>query len=580
MTNQLKMATVSAILTLLQRGWSQRRIARELGVNRETVGRYVEVARSQKASDMASGTGDASKPTNAPIGSGSAEGSADELGLLGEASSTRKPANAPIGSEANPGGVGAAEASPTLSPGESIALRPPAAGGRPGPDSQCEPYRTIVEGKLAQGLTAQRIYQDLVAEHGFTSRYHSVRRFVKRLRQGRPLPFRRMEVEPGREAQVDFGAGAPVVTAEGKRRRTHVLRVVLSHSRKGYSQAVFRETTEALIECLENAFRRFGGAPRTVVLDNLRAAVRHPDWYDPELVPRLEAFCRHYGTVILPTKSYTPRHQGKIERGIGYVKGNALKGRTFPSLEKENGHLLDWETRVADTRLHGTTRQQVAHLFAQAERPALLPLPIERFPFFHESTRSVHWDGHVEVAKAYYSVPAVHVGREVWARWDSRLVRIFTLRMELIAVHVRHEPGRFSTEPGHIHAQKISGVERGTAWLLRRADLVGSEASRWAQAMLAHRGIQGVRVLVGLLSLANRHGAAAVDQACAIALTHGAWRLRTIRELVKRTDVKQEQFDFIQTHEIIRDLGQYGQFVRDVLRQEPTGGDELTEVIS
>ena len=152
MTNQLEMATVSAILTLLQRGWSQRRIARELGVNRETVGRYVEVARSQKASDMASGTGDASKPANAPIGSGSAEGSADELGLLGEASSTRKPANAPIGSEANPGGVGAAEASPTSSPGESIALRPPAAGGRPGPDSQCEPYRAIIEGKLAQGL--------------------------------------------------------------------------------------------------------------------------------------------------------------------------------------------------------------------------------------------------------------------------------------------------------------------------------------------------------------------------------------------------------------------------------------------
>ena len=446
-----------------------------------------------------------------------------------------------------------------------------------GPASQCEPFRTIIEAKLAQGLSAQRVWQDLADEHGFTGRYHSVRRFVRRLRQDRPLPFRRMEVEPGQEAQVDFGAGAPVVTAEGKRRRTHVLRVVLSHSRKGYSQAVFRETTESLIECLEEAFRHFGGVPRTLVLDNLRAAVRHPDWYDPELVPRLESFCRHYGTVILPTKPYMPRHNGKVERGVAYVKANALKARRFPSLEDENRHLLDWETRVADTRLHGTTRKQVMQVFTKVERPALLPLPVERFPFFHEGTRSVHRDGHVEVDKAYYSAPPEHVGREVWARWDSRLVRLFTLRMEPIAVHVRHEPGRFSTRRAHIHSRKISGVERGAEWLLVRARLVGSQTDRWAQAMLARRGIQGVRVLVGLLSLAKRHGGQPVEKACAVALTHGAFRLRTIRHLIKRVDAQQEQFEFVQTHEIIRDLGQYGQFVRDALRHGPMDGDTLVE---
>jgi transposase len=551
MTNQLKMAKVNAILTLVDRGWSQRRIARELGVDRETVGRYVQKARSQEAWDEVSGLGDASKP-----------------------------ANAPIGSEVDSGGIEATpDSGPRPAEGEFVALGPPATGGRPGPASQCEPFRSIIEAKLSQGLTAQRIWQDLVDDHGLTSRYHSVRRFVKRLRQDRPLPFRRMEVEPGQEAQVDFGSGAPVVTADGKRRRTHVLRVVLSHSRKGYSQAVFRETTEALIECLEEAFRRLGGVPKTVVLDNLRAAVRHPDWYDPELVPRLESFCRHYGTVILPTKPYMPRHKGKVERGVDYVKANALKARQFPSLEDENRHLLDWETRVADTRLHGTTRKQVLRVFTEVERPALLPLPIDRFPLFHEGRRSVHRDGHVEVAKAYYSAPPEYVGREVWVRWDSRLVRIFTLRMEPIGVHVRHDPGRFSTHSGHIHPRKISGVERGAEWLLSRARLVGSQTDRWAQAMLARRGIQGVRVLVGLLSLAKRDGDQAVETACAIAVTHGAFRLRTIRELIKRADAKQEQFDFIQNHEIIRDLGEYGQFVRDAIGQDPMGGAPV-EVIS
>ena len=103
------------------------------------------------------------------------------------------------------------------------------------------------------------------------------------------LPFRRMEVEPGQELQVDFGQGAWVIENE-KRRRPHLFRVVLSHSRKGYSEAVWRQTTESFIRCLENAFRHFGGVTRTVVIDNLRAAVSRADWFDPELKPKVVSF--------------------------------------------------------------------------------------------------------------------------------------------------------------------------------------------------------------------------------------------------------------------------------------------------
>ena len=96
---------------------------------------------------------------------------------------------------------------------------------------------------------------------------------------------------------------------------------------------------------------------------------------------------------------------------------------------------------MADVRIHGTTRQQVAKVFAEIERPALRPLPAERFPFFHEGRRSVHRDGHVEVARAYYSVPPEYLTRRVWVRWDSRLVRIFNERFEQIGVHVQQQPG-------------------------------------------------------------------------------------------------------------------------------------------
>jgi transposase len=248
---------VNAILTLKQRGWSQRRIARELGIDRETVARYLHLQGA-----------DPKPATNAPTGSAGS-----------------KPAKAPTGSI-----------------DEEIQ--------KSGPESQCEPFRKIIQDKLEAGLSRQRIYQDLRDEHGFEGSYFSVRRFVKRLGQDSPIPFRRMECMPGEQAQVDFGSAAPVLRPDGKRKRPHVFRIVLSFSRKAYSEVVYRQTTDNFIRCLENAFWHFGGVTRTLVIDNLKAAVKNADWYDPDIHPKIQSFCEHYGTVILPTKPYTPRHKG------------------------------------------------------------------------------------------------------------------------------------------------------------------------------------------------------------------------------------------------------------------------------
>jgi hypothetical protein len=356
-----------------------------------------------------------------------------------------------------------------------------------------------------------------------------------------------------------------VITPEGKRRQTHVFRIVLSHSRKAYSEVSYRQTTEDFLRCLENAFQAFGGVPETIVIDNLRAAVSQADWFDPELNPKLQSFCRHYGIVILPTKPYTPRHKGKIERGIGYVKGNALKGKAFASLDEQNRHLADWEKGVADKRIHGTTRQQVGQMFAEVERLVLRPLPVERFPFFHEAQRNVNRDGHVEVAKAYYSVPPEYLGRTVWVRWDARLVRVFNQRWEPIAIHTRHEPGRFSTENAHIPRRKVNGLERGAKWLLFKVGQIGPHTRAWSEAMFAHRGIEGLRVLQGVLSLARRQPSERLEKACETALSYGAFRLRTIRQLIDRQAAEQPPLPFLDEHPLIRPLSDYSQFIARAL---------------
>jgi transposase len=531
--NRLKMAMIETVLSLHQRQWSTRRIALELGIHRETVARYIAQAAKE------------AKPAIAPTGS--------------EAPPVEsKPAIAPTGSDEDSTGSNLA-----------IALTGSEAGAGNARASLCEPLREFIQAKLDLGLSAQRIHQDLIAEHNFAGKYPSVRRFVRHLLPPGDLPFRRMECGPGEEAQVDFGQGAFIQEGNGRRRRPHVFRIVLSHSRKAYSEVVPRQTTEAFLRCLENAFWHFGGVPQRLVLDNLRAAVTKADWFDPEINPKVRSFGQHYGIALMPTKPYMPRHKGKIERGIDYVQENALKGRVFASLDEQNRFLLDWEQTVADTRIHGTTRRQVGKLFTEVERGALQRLPLERFPCFCEGKRVVHRDGHVEVDKAYYSVPPEYLGRSVWVRWDSRLVRIFTERMEPIATHVKHEPGRFSTQQQHLADRKISGVERGTEWLLNKVRGLGPHCTRWAEGVIQERGVEGVRVLQGLLGLASRHAIADLERACDIALSHGSYHLRTVRVLASRPDAsRQEPLPFLEEHPLIRALSAYGQFVQDTLDKE------------
>ena len=538
MANLLKMANVQSILLLHAQGWTQRRIARELEIDRETVRKYV---RQQLCG---------AKPANVPTGSEPSKPAT----LPVVPAPDPKPANLPIGEIAE-------------SAASKPAIAPIGATSRAGPRSKCEPHREVILAKMQEGLTAQRIYQDLGgAEAGLG--YDSVRRFLRRLGCGRTLPFRRTECQAGEEAQVDFGAGARVQTPEGRWRKTNVFRIVLSHSRKAYSEACFTQTTEDFLHCLENAFTHFGGVPQKVVIDNLKAAVAHPDWFDPEITPKVQSFCQHYGTVILPTKPYMPRHKGKVEAGIKYVKNNALKGRAFARLAEQNEHLALWERTVADTRIHGTTKQQVGKVFAEVERAVLRPLPLERFACFEEGQRKVNRDGHIEVAKAYYSAPPEYLGRTVWVRWDARLVRIFNSKWEQIALHVRHEKGRFSTQGEHLHPHKINGLERGADYLLSRVELIGSQTSQWAQAMLHARGIAGTRVLQGLLSLTTKHDCQELEKACEIALSHGAYRLRTIRKLLARESARQMPLPFLEEHPIIRPLDDYAQVVARALARQ------------
>jgi hypothetical protein len=338
------------------------------------------------------------------------------------------------------------------------------------------------------------------------------------------------------------------------------LRVVLSYSRKAYSEAVFHQTTENFIRGLENAFRALGGVTKTLNLDNLRAAVQQADWCDPKLNPKLMSFCRHYGCALMPCLPRTPQHKGKTERGIQYLKGNALRGRTFKSLSAENEFLRHWEKTVADVRIHGTTRQQVGALFAQ-EQKALLPLPPDLFPCFQEGQRTVHRDSYVEVDKAFYTVPPEYIGQEVWVRWDGREVRIFNQRWDQIKLHAHLAPGQFDKVLG------LGGgdgpLERQVDYWLKRAEDLGQPCGQWSRGVLERKGPLGLRTIMGLVGLIDHHAFKTLNDSCASALSRGAWRLRDVKALLEQRQREiQTHLDFAQSHPLIRNLAEYGLFIQ------------------
>ena len=280
--------------------------------------------------------------------------------------------------------------------------------------SFCEPFREAVELGLSRGRNAMAIWQDLVSESGFSGGYQTVKRFVSKLRGNQqPQPRAVILTAPGEEAQVDYGQGAMVRDPQtGKYRRTRLFVMTLGYSRKAVRLMTFRSNSRIWAELHEKAFRRLGGSTSLVVLDNLREGVLAPDIYDPVLNPLYRDLLAHYGVMALPCRIKDPDRKGKGESAVGHTQKTPLKGKRFESLEEAQAYLDRWERSCADTRIHGTTKRQVAAMFAE-EKPALLPLPLEPFRYSSTASGSCIWT--VASKSRRPTTDYLRAGSDVWS---------------------------------------------------------------------------------------------------------------------------------------------------------------------
>jgi transposase len=532
MSNVLSEEKKQQVIALGKLGWALRRIEQATGVRRETAGAYLKAAGIAVRPPGAWGRRAPAKPANEVTTDPSEAKPAHEV-TSGPADS--KPAN-----------------EVTTDFGQPIS--PPMGNSRRA-TSACEPYRELIQQGLSRDRNAMAIWQDLVSDHGFPHGYQSVKRFIHKLRgSDSPQAVGIIQTAAGEEAQVDYGSGPMVRDPQsGKYRRTRLFVLTLGYSRKSVRLLLFRSSSRVWAELHEKAFRRLGGCPRVVVLDNLREGVIVADIYDPTLNPLFRDVLAHYGVVAMPCRIKDPDRKGKVEAGVGHAQKTPLKGMRFESLEEAQAYLDRWEERWADTRIHGTTKRQVAAMFSE-EKPSLLPLPVEPFRYYQYGERVVHLDGCVEVEAAYYGLPLGWIGRSVRVQWDGLHVRILHPGTnQLLREHIRQKRGGYRIKNDDYQKK----MPFSTAQLLHRAGRAGTQIGVLCVAIYQRQGEAGIRRMLGILSLAKKYGTAAVEDACAAALEMGVPEYRFVRRYLERGP----QLTLRQVDPLIRELTEYRDFI-------------------
>jgi transposase len=316
--------------------------------------------------------------------------------------------------------------------------KPYAGGGRA---KVLDDHLPWVEAAFAQhGGNAEVVRQELGRQRGVWVSVRTIERAVgeqRRRLRAETLATVRFETPPGKQLQADFGE--LFVMIGGERTKVHLCVLTWGWSRRVFVQAFTSERQVNWLACMEAAFHHVGGVPDEVLIDNARALVSHHDVATGEIrfAERFAQFAAYWGFRPRACAPYRARTKGKDERGVGYVKRNAIAGREFASWEALSAWLVEWQRTVADVRVHGTTGEKPIVRFERDEAAKLRPLG-GRPPFGSEREleRRVHNDACVEVDANWYSVPWRLVGTTVAVRLRDRELTI-SYAGRVIARHER-----------------------------------------------------------------------------------------------------------------------------------------------
>lgn len=379
---------------------------------------------------------------------------------------------------------------------------------------------------LAQGLSAVLIQRKL-AESDIRVAYSTLTDYLRGLQsQEVYVP---VHSDPGEEAQVDFGYLGYFRQGD-QSFKVWVFCMVLSHSRYAYYEVVRDQRVPTFIQAHLHAFEYFGGVPRTVKIDNLKAGVLEASFYEPVIQKQYAEFLNHYQSQALTARIGRGQDKGKVESGVKYVKNNFVKGLPSRSYEALGSQLRHWNTQICNQRIHGTTRQVPAQVFAQTEKPALQALPACRYELFGIETRKVNAYGHIRVRGSYYSVPYQYTAQEVFVHCHQAGLRVFA-GQEQIAFHPwAPNQGSFVSREEHKPPYKQA---RSAEEYQRLAQQKGAHIARFSQELRLRNPRSWKNMMQGIFRLTRVHSCQLVDAACQKAHQYQTYSYQTVKHLCK-----------------------------------------------
>ena len=383
-----------------------------------------------------------------------------------------------------------------------------------------------------RNITHTQIQRLLLAE-GVNVSNRSINRYIQKAFPKLPKNTIHIKTEPGQEAQVDFGYIGKMQDVEGKNRKLYAFVMTLSHSRYRYVEFTFSQNQVSWAQLHINAFNFFGGVPNRIILDNLKAGVIKPDIYDPTLNETYSELSRFYSFTIDPTKVFKPEHKGKVERSIRIVKEQLIAGKSYHNIIEANSEAIKWCKNEISHRVCTTTGSKPIDLYLFEEKEHLLPMPSSVFDMPIWTRCRVQNDHHFVVKGNFYSVPTKYIGEEISVRLGMKTVTAY-YKHQIIKTHPRnYNKGQWITDEKDYPKSALYYLENNPEKCLSCAKGIGNSTYQVISRILASGGRISLRKVQGILRLSQTYGNDRLEAACLRAVSYDNYTYEAISNILK-----------------------------------------------
>lgn len=384
------------------------------------------------------------------------------------------------------------------------------------------------KGEPVKPKTAYRIIRE---KYGLDASYESFKRFFRKNFPSEQHPMIRIELEPGRELQVDYGkAGILFDPQTGKKRVVHAFVATLSSSRYLFIEFVFTQNQQSFCESFVRAFEYFGGVPQFVSIDNLKSGVIKPDIYEPQLNRAFQELAEHYQTFIDPCRVGNPTDKGKVERMVPLAREEfrfLKKLHPEAGLGDLNSKVQEWCRDEYGMKIHGTTGEKPSIVFDAIERQHLKELPANRFEIPLWKEVKVHPDQFIQFEKKRYSLPSQYRGNLLWARKKGQILDIFKDSQLIRSYPIT---GKNVTYTESDFPEVLREMMNGgyASFILKQSEKLGPDAKELIESVLGPRAYLNTRRAQGMLKVLDEYrGSSDFNRICRMA------RLRSVNIPVK-----------------------------------------------